>query len=80
MKNYKENLYGAEQQKASYKRQAQPVTDVAGETKKAGSLSKSSKILNQLESTEDKKLKISQTWFILSPQSTIQILGLPVGL
>ena len=58
MKNYKENLYGAEQQKASYKRQAQPVTDVAGETKKAGSLSKSSKILNQLESTEDKKLKI----------------------
>jgi hypothetical protein len=64
MKNYKDNLYGAEQQNASYKRQPQPV-DVAGETKSTGSLKKiksstekSAKIFNQLESTEDKKSKI----------------------
>ena len=36
-KNFDENLYGAEQQKASYKRQPQPV-DVAGDGKLSGSL------------------------------------------
>jgi hypothetical protein len=66
-KNFDENLYGAEQMNASYKRQAQPV-DVAGETKETGSLKskrggttstqKSQKIFNQLESTEDKANKI----------------------
>jgi ElaB/YqjD/DUF883 family membrane-anchored ribosome-binding protein len=64
-KNYKENLYGAEQQQASYKRQPQPV-DIAGETKesgtlksiKKGSVNKASKIMNQLESQEDKKAKV----------------------
>ncbi len=64
-KNYKDNLYGAEQQQASYKRQPQPV-DIAGETKesgtlksiKKGSVNKASKIMNQLESTEDKKEKM----------------------
>ena len=66
-KNFDENLYGAEQMNASYKRQPQPV-DVAGETKEAGSLKskrggttstqKSQKIFNQLESTEDKANKI----------------------
>jgi hypothetical protein len=64
MKNYKENLYGAEQQNASYKRVEQPV-EVAGETKSKGSLkkiksstNKASNILNQLESTENKKSKM----------------------
>jgi len=64
MKNYEENLYGAEQADASYKRQSQPV-DVAGETKKTGKLkkkssstAKSSKILNQLESTEESKNEV----------------------
>lgn len=75
-KNFDENLYGAEQQKASYKRQSQPV-DVAGNGKTSGSLkskqgsdkskqgsdksssiNKASKILNTLESTEDKATKI----------------------
>lgn len=75
-KNFDENLYGAEQQKASYKRQPQPV-DVAGDGKLGGSLkskkgsdqskqgadktssiNKASKILNTLESTEDKATKI----------------------
>jgi len=64
-KNYKENLYGAEQQQASYKRQPQPV-DIAGETKESGTLksikkgsaNKASKIMNQLESQEDKKAKV----------------------
>jgi hypothetical protein len=60
--NFDENLYGAEQQKGSYKRQTQPV-DVAGDKKQSGSLRKNSigkaeKIMNQLESTEDKKSKI----------------------
>lgn len=64
MKNYKDNLYGAEQQNASYKRVNQPV-DVAGETKESGSLKKaksstdkSSKIFNQLESVDSKKSKV----------------------
>ena len=68
-KNYDENLYGAEQMKASYKRQSQPV-EVEGEGKSKGSLkskqgadksssiNKATKILNTLESTEDKKTKI----------------------
>ena len=58
-KNYEENLYGAEQMKASYKRQNQPV-DIAGEVtpksgkksgKKTSSLAKASKILNNLDET-----------------------------
>ena len=68
-KNYDENLYGAEQMKASYKRQPQPV-EVEGDGKTSGnlkskkgadkpsSIAKASKILNTLESTEDKKAKI----------------------
>jgi hypothetical protein len=61
-KNFDENLYGAEQQNVSYKRQSQPV-DVAGENKQSGGLKKDStakaqKIMNQLESKEDKKSKI----------------------
>lgn len=64
MKNFKDNLYGAEQQEASYKRVDQPV-DIAGETKAKGNLKKkktsaqkSSDIFNQLESVENKKSKI----------------------
>lgn len=64
MKNYKDNLYGAEQQNASYKRVDQPV-DIAGETKRTGSLKKSktstdksAKIFNQLESSEEKRAKV----------------------
>jgi hypothetical protein len=69
-KNFDENLYGAEQQKASYKRQPQETIEVAGEGKtkgslkskqgadKASSINKASKILNTLESTEDKKSKV----------------------
>jgi len=67
-KNYDENLYGAEQMKASYKRQPQPV-EVEGNGKSSGSLkskkgadkpssiAKATKILNTLESTENKKEK-----------------------
>jgi hypothetical protein len=62
MKNYEDNLYGAEQMNVSYKRQPQPV-DVGGSAKLNGSLksirkgstNKASKIMNQLESTETKK-------------------------
>jgi len=69
-KNYDENLYGAEQQKASYKRQPQETIEVEGGGKTKGSLkskqgadksssiNKATKILNTLESTEDKKVKI----------------------
>jgi hypothetical protein len=58
--NYKENLYGAEQQKASYKRVSQPV-DVAGEETQNGHLSKSGKkskeIFDKLgESVNSKKV------------------------
>jgi hypothetical protein len=68
-KNYDENLYGAEQMKASYKRQPQPV-EVEGQGQSKGSLkskkgadkpssiAKASKILNTLESTENKKEKL----------------------
>jgi len=59
-KNYKENLYGAEQQKASYKRVKAPV-EVAGEETQEGSLNKSAaksqKIFDKLEeSVENKKV------------------------
>jgi len=69
-KNYDENLYGAEQQKASYKRQPQETIEVEGNGKSKGSLkskqgadksssiNKATKILNTLESTEDKKTKV----------------------
>ena len=68
-KNYDENLYGAEQMKASYKRQPQPV-EVEGNGKTSGSLktkkgadkpssiAKAGKILNTLESTENKTEKL----------------------
>ena len=61
-KNFDENLYGAEQMNVSYKRQPQPV-DIAGDNKQSGGLKKGStakaqKIMNQLESKEDKKSKI----------------------
>jgi hypothetical protein len=68
-KNYDENLYGAEQMKASYKRQPQPV-EVEGNGKTSGSLkskkgadkpssiAKAIKILNTLESTENKAEKL----------------------
>ena len=60
MKNFEDNLYGAEQMNVSYKRQPQPV-DVNGTDKVTGSLksirkgstAKANKIMNQLESTED---------------------------
>ena len=70
-KNFDENLYGAEQQKASYKRQPQETIEVAGKGKTKGSLkskqqgadksssiNKATKILNTLESTENKKEKL----------------------
>lgn len=60
-KNYDENLYGAEQADASYKRFPAPV-DVEGETTQSGSLKskksstkKAKQILNKLESVEDRK-------------------------
>jgi hypothetical protein len=65
-KNYKENLFGAEQSEASYKRQSQPV-DIAGEVtqkgglkgKKSSSVDKAGKILSKLgESTENETNKL----------------------
>jgi hypothetical protein len=64
-KNFDDNIYGAEQMNASYKRQPQPV-DVAGTKKDNKSLksirgnsnAKSDKIFNQLESVETKATKI----------------------
>jgi hypothetical protein len=66
-KNYKDNLYGAEQSEASYKRQSQPV-EVAGETtvkgglkkgSKTSSIQKADKILNNLdESTKNESIKL----------------------
>jgi hypothetical protein len=59
-KNYQENLYGQEQQNASYKRQPQPV-DQAGEQTESGSLKskrgkKTSKsVLNKLEENVNEK-------------------------
>ena len=64
-KNYDENLYGAEQMNASYKRQPMPIeSEVENKTKgnlkslKGSSMKKATGILNQLESTEDKKTKV----------------------
>jgi len=66
-KNYKDNLYGAEQLKASYKRQTQPVDIAGNDTQKGGlkskgkisSLSKADKILTKLgESTENESTKL----------------------
>ena len=68
MKNYEDNLYGAEQMNVSYKRQPQPV-DVNGSEKVEGSLksirkgstAKAGKIMSQLESKSEKKdLKINE--------------------
>jgi hypothetical protein len=62
-KNYKDNLYGAEQMNASYKRYPQPV-DQAGEGTEDGALAlkkgatKAQKVLNQLESKENKTEKV----------------------
>jgi len=62
-KNFKDNVYGAEQMNASYKRYPQPV-DQAGESTEQGALNlkkgaaKSQKIMNQLESVENKNEKI----------------------
>jgi hypothetical protein len=62
-KNFKDNVYGAEQMKASYKRYPQPV-DQAGEATEDGDLKlkkgsqKSEKIFKQLESKEDKKTNL----------------------
>lgn len=66
-KNYDENLYGAEQMKGSYKRQPQPV-DVGGSEKlegslksiRKGSMAKSNKIMNQLESVGKKKTVVNE--------------------
>jgi len=65
-KNYDENIYGAEQMKASYKRQAQPVdVEVNNKTKgslkskkgadKPSSIGKASKILNSLDESKETK-------------------------
>jgi hypothetical protein len=65
-KNYKDNLYGAEQLEASYKRQSQPV-EVAGEitqkgglkSKKSSSAAKAQKVLDNVDesiSNEKKSL------------------------
>ena len=62
-KNYKDNVYGAEQMDASYKRQPQPV-DTAGEKTTPGSLkqkrgvTKSDKIFNKLGESEIKSQKV----------------------
>jgi len=61
-KNYQDNLYGQEQQEASYKRQPQPV-DQAGEETERGSLkSKKGKktaqsVLNKVEESVNQKEK-----------------------
>ena len=69
--NFDENLYGAEQMKASYKRQPQETIEVEGNVKskgnlkskqqgadKSSSINKATKILNTLESVESKTTKI----------------------
>lgn len=61
MKNYKENLYGAEQMNASYKRQPAPV-DIAGSEKSNGnlkSLKATQQIFNKLEESVENKKVIS---------------------
>lgn len=61
MKNYEENLYGAEQMGSSYKRYPQPV-DVAGEKKGTGTLkskaSKAQKVIDKVEESEIKKQNV----------------------
>jgi|LakMenEpi03Aug12_release.lakeMendotaPanAssembly.Ray.scaffolds.fasta_scaffold266207_2 hypothetical protein len=63
-KNFQDNLYGQEQQDASYKRQPQPV-DQAGEQTERGSLKSkrgkktSQSVLNKLEETTNEK-KLTQ--------------------
>ena len=67
LKNFKDNLYGQEQQDASYKRQPQPV-DQAGEETERGSLKTkrgkktSQGVLNKLEESIDEKqsLKLNE--------------------
>ena len=65
-KNYQDNLYGQEQQEASYKRQPQPV-DQAGEETERGSLkSKRGKksaqsVLNKIEESQNEKNVIKLT-------------------
>lgn len=56
-KNYEENLYGAEQRDASYKRVPQPV-EMAGEGKTKGGLPKSQKIFDKLQSESLKEKKV----------------------
>ena len=62
-KNYQDNLYGAEQMNASYKRYPQPV-DMAGEKTQSGNLknlkgaAKAQKVLDKVEESEVKKEKI----------------------
>ena len=64
-KNYKDNLYGAEQMSASYKRYPQPV-DIAGEQKKSGDLrktrgcqhDKAHEVMTNVESTKAKDVVI----------------------
>ena len=63
-KNFKDNLYGAEQMNASYKRFPQPV-DVEGETKESGTLKskksavqKAQNVLNKVSESEVKKNKV----------------------
>lgn len=57
-KNYDENLYGIEQQTASYKRYPQDTIEVAGNSTKQGKLQKKNQsIFNQLESVDEKNTK-----------------------
>ena len=63
-KNFDENLYGAEQQKASYKRQSQPV-DVAGNGKTKGSLN-SKKGSDSSKQGSDKSSSINKATKILN--------------
>jgi len=62
-KNYQDNLYGAEQMNASYKRYPQPV-DMAGEKTQSGNLknlkgaAKAQKIMDKLGESENKKTQV----------------------
>jgi hypothetical protein len=68
-KNYEDNLYGAEQLEASYKRQSQPV-DIAGEvtqkgklkSKKSSSAAKAQKVLDNVSEsiTNEKSLLLNE--------------------
>jgi hypothetical protein len=62
LKNYKENVYGVEQQKASYKRQPMPVEKAGEETtkgnlKKLKSFDKGKEVLDKLEESNESKKK-----------------------